>query len=129
MNIRTFFFWLHLIAGSVAGAIVLLMSVTGVLLTYERQILAWSDRGQLRSNPQPGARRLQVAELLDAVKRQRGEIAGNAALTLRSDPREPAEIRVGRESVLYVNPYTGSVLESGSSAARTFLQKMVAWHR
>jgi len=129
MTIRRVFFRLHLTAGSVAGAIVLLMSLTGVLLTYERQILAWADRGQLRVDPPSGARRLPVTELLEEVKRQRTETTANATLTLRSDPREPAEIRAGRESVLYVNTYTGSVLEGGSSAVRTFFQKMVAWHR
>ena len=43
MTLRTLIFWPHLIAGVVAGAVVLTMSVTGVLLTYERQLNAWSD--------------------------------------------------------------------------------------
>ena len=37
MTLRTVFFWLHLTAGVVAGAIILLMSATGVALTFERQ--------------------------------------------------------------------------------------------
>jgi|GEM_PF-2469048 len=41
--IRKGLFWLHLIAGVAAGVVILVMSVTGVLLTYERQILAWED--------------------------------------------------------------------------------------
>ena len=45
MTIRSFVFWPHLIAGVSAGLVVLVMSVTGVLLTYERQMIAWSDRG------------------------------------------------------------------------------------
>jgi len=35
---RTVLFWLHLAAGTVAGVVVLIMSVTGVLLMYEKQI-------------------------------------------------------------------------------------------
>ena len=52
MTLRTAFFWLHLTAGVVAGIIVLLMSVTGVALTYERQLIAWSDR-EFKSTPAP----------------------------------------------------------------------------
>ena len=43
MSFRKILFWTHLIAGCIAGAVVLTMSVTGVLLTYERQILAKAD--------------------------------------------------------------------------------------
>lgn len=129
MRIRKVLFWLHLVAGCVAGAIILLMSITGVLLTYERQILAWSDRGQLRADPPSGTHRLPVSELINEVTRQRGKLAENAMLTLRSDPREPAEIRIGRESVVYVNTYTGNVLTGGSASTRTAFQKITAWHR
>ena len=41
---RKTIFWTHLVCGVAAGLVVLMMSVTGVLLTYERQMLAWADR-------------------------------------------------------------------------------------
>ena len=37
-RIRTVFFWLHLTAGLLAGVVVLIMSATGVLLTFEKQL-------------------------------------------------------------------------------------------
>jgi uncharacterized iron-regulated membrane protein len=37
-QIRKIIFWCHLTAGVFAGVIILIMSVTGVLLAYERQI-------------------------------------------------------------------------------------------
>ncbi|CAN5799823.1 hypothetical protein BH23GEM5_BH23GEM5_06000 [soil metagenome] len=40
---RTVLFWCHLSVGVLAGVVVLVMSVTGVLLTYQRQITAWAD--------------------------------------------------------------------------------------
>jgi uncharacterized iron-regulated membrane protein len=89
----------------------------------------WADRGKLRSDPPPCGNRLSVSELLRAVQRQRAELPANATLTLRSDPREPAEIRMGRESVVYVNLYSGHVLAGGSPGTRAFFQKMIAWHR
>ncbi len=42
--LRRTLFWAHLAAGIVAGSVVLVMSVTGTLLTYEKQILAWTER-------------------------------------------------------------------------------------
>ena len=44
VKLRPFIFWPHLIAGVTAGVVILTMSVTGVLLAYEKQILAWADR-------------------------------------------------------------------------------------
>ena len=43
MRLRSVLFWLHLACGVVAGVVILIMSVTGVLLTYQRQITAWAD--------------------------------------------------------------------------------------
>ena len=40
---RKTIFWLHLITGVVAGVVILIMSVTGVLLMYQKQITAWAD--------------------------------------------------------------------------------------
>ncbi len=41
---RSILFWMHLAAGAVAGVVVLIMSVTGVALTYEKQMIEWADR-------------------------------------------------------------------------------------
>ena len=34
---RSVVFWMHLIIGVVAGVVVLIMSITGIALTYEKQ--------------------------------------------------------------------------------------------
>ena len=51
---RTLLFWLHLTAGVLAGAIVLIMSITGVALTYEKQVLEWDDRRAWSAPPSSG---------------------------------------------------------------------------
>ena len=43
MTPRRVLFWIHLAAGSVAGIVILIMSVTGILLAYERQIMNWAN--------------------------------------------------------------------------------------
>jgi uncharacterized iron-regulated membrane protein len=130
MSLRKFIFWLHLGAGCIAGTIILLMSVTGVLLTYEKQILAAVERGPHRTEAPPASPRLPAGALVASVQQQRGDLGGNATLTLRSDPHEPAEIRISRERAIFVNPYTGKVLaDETSGAVRVFFQRVVAWHR
>lgn len=40
--LRRILFWSHLAAGVGAGILILIMSATGVLLTYEKQMIAWA---------------------------------------------------------------------------------------
>ena len=68
MPIRRLIFWPHLIAGVLAGLVIVIMSVTGVLLTYERQLIAWSDSHLRSVPPSPGAARLPVETLLERVR-------------------------------------------------------------
>src|SRR6185436_642919 len=96
-------FWMHLIAGCVAGAIVLVMSVTGVMLTYERQMLARADRGKFQTSTVQSGERLNIDDLVAKIQSQGDGIPRNASLVLRSDPKEPAEVSVGRGGSFFVN--------------------------
>lgn len=68
---RKTLFWLHLIAGVVAGLFILLMSLTGVLLTYERQMLEQATTPAVA--PLEGSR-LALDQLVD--KAQSADPAG-----------------------------------------------------
>jgi uncharacterized iron-regulated membrane protein len=122
---RRILFWLHLVAGVVAGAIILVMSVTGVLLTYERQLTAWADGHRVASSP--AVARLPVEALAARVREARG--TAPSAITLRADPTEPAAFAFGREATVFVDPYSGAVLGEGSRRARVFFRMVTDWHR
>ena len=129
---RTIVFWLHLLSGVTAGLVVLIMSVTGVLLMYERQILEWADRGY-RSGPPPtsavfGAERLAVESLAARALAARPGVQ-LSSIALQSDPEAPAAIGLGRGRNLYLNPYTGEVLGEGAPRARAFFRAVTDWHR
>ena len=47
-SFRKLLFWCHLTAGVTAGIVILIMSVTGVLLAYEKQIISWADTRSYR---------------------------------------------------------------------------------
>lgn len=125
---RKVIFWCHLVAGLFAGLVVLVMSVTGVLLAYERQVTAWADtRGYRVEAPAAGAARLPVEALLARVREARS--GSPATFTLRADPSAPAEVGFGREGVVFVNPYTGEVFGEGSRSVRAFFHVVTDWHR
>ena len=96
MSFRSFLFWLHLSAGVVAGSVVLVMSVTGVLLTYEKQMVAWAERSPLAAAPSPGAVRLPVEALVAKVLEVKPS-ATPATVTVRSGANEPVTVSLGRD--------------------------------
>jgi uncharacterized iron-regulated membrane protein len=128
MTARKALFWLHLGAGLAAGLVIFVMSVTGVLLTYEKQMVAWADGYRVAPSAGSGARRLGVEQLLAAARRS-DPGAVPASLTIASDPGAPAAIGLGRAGTVFVDPYTGEVLGRGSQAIRAFFRHVTDWHR
>lgn len=126
-QLRKVIFWCHLAAGVCAGVVILMMSVTGVLLTYERQLMAWADTRGYKVERTASASRLSVEALLDRVRESQSSLP--ASVTLRSDPDAPAEMSFGRERTLYLDPYTGKVLGEGSPRTRAFFRGVTEWHR
>src|SRR5215217_3259269 len=127
-RLRRIIFWCHLPVGVTAGMVILIMCVTGVLLSFEKQITAWADTRGYRSEP-PTAEttHLAVETLIAKARETRG--ATPTAVTIKSDPSAPAEIAFGRETTLFVNPYTGATLGEDSQKVRSFFRTVTDWHR
>lgn len=129
MRFRSVVFWLHLVAGLVAGAVVGIMCVTGVALAFEKEIVAWAERDARRVTvPAHDAVRLSLAELTERVRVAR-PTARPQAITVSADPRDAVVFSFGRDDAVYVDPYTGAVRAPASTAAHRFMQTMIAWHR
>jgi uncharacterized iron-regulated membrane protein len=126
-KLRKIIFWCHLPVGVTAGVVILIMCVTGVLLSYEKQITSWADTRGYRSAPPTGAQHLPIETLITKARETRG--AAPTAITLKSDPEAPAEIGFGRETTLFANPYTGAILGEGSQRTRAFFRNVTDWHR
>jgi uncharacterized iron-regulated membrane protein len=125
--IRSTIFWLHLICGVAAGLVILMMSVTGVLLTYERQILAWAESRTYEA-PAQGAERLPVEELLAAAKLHRPDFTPTT-VSVRNEVNAPVTLGAGRSGSLVLDPYSGRVLEPAAPGLRQFFSAMTGWHR
>jgi uncharacterized iron-regulated membrane protein len=127
-SLRTVLFWLHLTAGVLAGVVILIMSVTGVALTYEKQMLEWADRRAWSAPPPAGTERLTPETLLANVVQARPD-AAPTTLTLRADPRAPATVALDGGGSLLVDPYSGAVIGTPPTGLRTFFRTMTNWHR
>lgn len=119
---RKILFWIHLITGVVAGAVVFIMSLTGVLLTYERQILA---AGAPRVAADSGVVPHSMESLVE--KHRQRHAALPSAILKRAGA--PVEFQMGREGTIYLNPYTGEEAGAGPVGARRFFRLMTDWHR
>jgi uncharacterized iron-regulated membrane protein len=128
-RIRTVFFWLHLTAGLLAGVVVLIMSATGVLLAFEKQVTYYADTRNIRvAPPAPSAAPLPIDTLLARV-RATGLVAEPGALALRRDPAAPIALTVGPGAPAYADPYTGRLLGRGDPGVRAFFRTVTDWHR
>lgn len=130
-SFRTLLFWTHLIAGVSAAVIILIMSVTGVALTYQRQMQYWADTRGFRAAPDVSTPRLPLDELVARAEAtlSTAEPAKVTTVTYRADPRLPVALVVGR-TTYYANPYTGAVYGEGTGhRMRAFFSSMVGWHR
>lgn len=123
---RKVLFWMHLTAGLTVGVVVLMMSVTGVALMYEKQMMRWADVRSLPTQPQ-GTAPMPVEDLIARVRDQRRGLP--SSVTWRNGAAEPVLMSYGRENVAYVDGATGIVLGEGSKATRKFFHTMTDWHR
>jgi uncharacterized iron-regulated membrane protein len=125
MRLRTLIFWTHLLAGLTAGAVILVMCATGVLLTYERQIYAWYDSG-FRS--QPTGVFLSIESLLVRAQDQAPTLRPST-IVLAAAPDAAVTIGDGGRTLLF-DAYSGRLLgETRTQGVRQFFASVKAWHR
>ncbi|QDE87149.1 PepSY-associated TM helix domain-containing protein [Myxococcus xanthus] len=126
---RNIIFWIHLIVGIATGLVIAIMSFTGVVIAFEKQLIEWAERDvRTVQLPSPGAPRLPVEALVERARAARtdGQPSG---VTVYPEPTSSVLVSMGRGSVTYVNPYTGEVLGNGATGLRGFLQWNVEFHR
>ena len=121
-------FWSHLLAGVIAGSVIFIMSATGFLVMYERQLVEFAER-DVRQIAVPGARaqRLSLDELV-AKTREQNPQAQVTGMVLRNDPTASVAVNFGGDGANYVNPYTGAVL-GAASKLHDWFHEIIEWHR
>lgn len=127
MNFRQCLFWAHLSCGVLAGLVILMMSVTGVLLTYERQMIAWADRQSLPVIV-AGEQRASVEAIMAAAKAHVPNVEPTA-VTVTADENAAVAVAMGRGHTVYVNPYSAAVLGEGAQGVHQFFSWVTQMHR
>jgi len=127
MNIRKTFFWLHLIIGCSAAIFIFLMSLTGVALTYERQMIKIAERSDYPAIPSALAQTLPLSKIL--IIAQSYPTKKTAEIVIENQPNAPIIVKYGRKKVAYLNPYTGAEMSVPGQGTKNFLGKLRAFHR
>lgn len=126
-TVRSVFFWIHLGIGLSAGLLILLMSVTGVMLGFERQMIAWID-GAPRVAAAP-AERLPLDTLLARIDVERDAVA---SIVVKADASQPTIVRLRERGAapVMVDPFRGEILTaSGDGSGQAFFSALRRWHR
>jgi uncharacterized iron-regulated membrane protein len=126
MKWRPFFFWFHLSLGLTAGLVIIFLAFTGFLLSFEPQMISFSERA-LKTVPVSGPRLsldALAAKVREAAPDQ--EITG---LTFFRDADSSLSFSLGHNGILYVNPYTGGILGAGAGGLRAFFETVTDLHR
>lgn len=123
---RRCLFWMHLACGVAAGLLIFFMSASGVLLTYEKQMIDWRDRANQLVLPDD-ERLLPVGEL--ALRAGQALPAGTPfSLVVATGASRPVIANAGRERLL-LHPASGELLPDAAVGMRAFMSTVKDWHR
>jgi uncharacterized iron-regulated membrane protein len=125
---RKTIFWTHLIAGLLAGLVIFMMSLTGVILTYERQILNWFERGDYISDNPENLEPLALAQLLELGTSNNTSL-NPTSIIIKNHNGAPVILSAGRSGSMDLNPYTGEEMAVGSESLDSFFSTITGWHR
>jgi len=129
MTLRKIIFWLHLLAGIIAGVSIAVMCFTGTALAFEKELIAYAERDVRRiAMPTVESPRLSIDELLSRV-RTAHPAAKISEIALENRPFAAVAFNAGRNEIFYANPFTGEIRQITSTGTRDFLRIMEDWHR
>lgn len=127
MSFRRILFWCHLSLGLAVGGVVAFLAVTGILLSFQPQLVHLAERS-VTSHPVADSSVCLTPGAL--VKRAQQETHSKAqSITLASNPASPTLLTVSNEVVYLIDACDGSLLQSQPSKSRTFFSKVKDLHR
>jgi len=127
VTIRRLLFWLHLTVGICVGVVVAFLALTGCILAFQQQAIAWAERGAQIGSPLPNSSCVPPSTLL--MNASDAAHASPTAVTFFSDPHQPAQIVFGRDRLLLADACRGSVIGTGAGKLRVFFADVRDLHR
>jgi uncharacterized iron-regulated membrane protein len=123
---RKCLFWSHLVVGVCTGVIVFIMSATGVLLTYEKQIIDW-DEARYSVVASQGEQTLTTDQVLN-IARQKHPEENHIYIHWFNKEGRAIPIWAGNHRYL-LSPYSGAILLTGESTIVELLHFITDLHR
>lgn len=112
--------------GCAAGIVILTMSITGVLLAFERQYIAWADE-HYQVAPGPAGADVSIGAISKGL--DLSTAAAPPSITIRNSATAPVQVSFGRERTIFIDPSDGKVLGEGANGVRAFLATVERIHR
>lgn len=111
----------------IAGVVIFIMCVTGALLAFERQTIEWfeSDVRYVAVSNEP---KLAAVEVLVKVIEARPDVKPTS-IAIKNEPGAAWEISLGREGVIFADPYTGAITGESNKGVRYAMSTLREWHR
>ncbi|ADG92042.1 PepSY-associated TM helix domain protein [Arcobacter nitrofigilis DSM 7299] len=131
---KKFLFKVHMILGLTAGVILLIMGITGAMLSYQKEILKYINKDSFIVEV-PSTKRLSGKEILEKFEQKFPDAKINAFIFSSSANRSVVinvkangEGKQARRGInYYINPYTSEVLPS--TQGYTFFKLIERIHR
>ena len=132
MTLRRVIFWIHMVVGVSAGLIILLVSSTGVLLSYEKEILGWSGHSFVERAAAVSGVRLPLNALIASAKEANGGKTPSSltflqwqrrSLGCNRRPDALLRFRIGEVSRICIDPGVLQKRESLASLPRNVRRK------
>lgn len=123
---RKILFWSHLAVGISAGIVIFIMSATGVLLTYEAQILEW-DEARHTVAPSANEQRLTTDQVLN-IARSKHPDDNHFYIRWVNEEGRVIPVWAGSKSYL-ISPYSGEILQTGQSVIAKSFHWITDLHR
>lgn len=123
---RKFIFWSHLVVGISVGVVVFIMSATGVLLTYEKQVKEWDEARHI-SVPVGNQTRLSTDQVLDIVRFKHPQET-HFYIRWVNEQGRPIPVWAGGQRYL-ISAYSGEILQTGESLVIEIFHVVTDLHR
>lgn len=127
-KLRRFLFWGHLVVGVTVGLLILILAITGLLMSFETQIIGAVERSMVR-NRANGRHEVLAPESILALIQSSGLMGQPSSLNYSNHPEDPVILLVDRGNQQLFHPATGESLGKGATGTRSFFQTVLSIHR
>jgi uncharacterized iron-regulated membrane protein len=126
MTARRILFWMHLLTGVTVGSVVAFLAVTGCILAFQQQIIAWNEHGYASS-----AAKTHTCNVPSEILTATASLGYGQPISWTSfaDYRRPTEIGMPKGRLLLVDACDGRLLDANAGRLRGFFDEVHDLHR